>query len=245
MTLPYTPLQAAARHAEEDAALADSLAGLPVVCCSLHSQLAPVCAGLGTGRRVAYVQVGGGALPVSLSDAVRALRERGLLETAVAAAPCVDGDVRCVSVHAALAWAKASGHDAVVCAIGPGVVGTGTRLGHGGIAAAEAANAAASLGGQAVLAARVSERDPRERHRDVSHHTRTVLELCLGPVTVAWPAGLEAPEWLEPRRTVDVSGWREACAELPLEHMGRGPADDPSFFAAAFAAGVLARSLAG
>src|SRR5262245_14713853 len=40
MTLPYTPLQAAVRHAEEDMLLADTLAGLPVVCCTLHSQLA-------------------------------------------------------------------------------------------------------------------------------------------------------------------------------------------------------------
>src|SRR5215211_7127137 len=83
MTLPYTPLQAAVRHAEEDGRLADTLAGAPVVCCSLHSQLAPACAGLGGDVRVAYVQLAGGALPVSLSDAVRALKRRGLLETAV------------------------------------------------------------------------------------------------------------------------------------------------------------------
>src|ERR671937_798609 len=46
MKLPYAPGQAAVRHAEEDGALAESLAGLPVVCCSLHSQLAPACAAL-------------------------------------------------------------------------------------------------------------------------------------------------------------------------------------------------------
>src|SRR6266487_862961 len=70
MKLPYTPLQAAVRHVEEDQPLAESLDGMPVVCCSLHSQVAPVCAALG-GVRTAYVQVPGGALPVSLSDAVR------------------------------------------------------------------------------------------------------------------------------------------------------------------------------
>src|SRR5206468_3226427 len=48
MKLPYTPVQAAARHAEEDRVLPDTLAGLSVVCCSLHSQLAPVCAGTGS-----------------------------------------------------------------------------------------------------------------------------------------------------------------------------------------------------
>jgi hypothetical protein len=42
---------------------------------------------------------------------------------------------------------------------------------------------------------------------------------------------------------VDVGGWREACAGLPLQHMGRGPDDDPWFFAAAYAAGRLARDL--
>jgi hypothetical protein len=42
-----------------------------------------------------------------------------------------------------------------------------------------------------------------------------------------------------------VSGWQAASADLPLDHMGRGPDDDPWFFAAAFAAGRLARELAG
>src|SRR5215208_2530890 len=224
MTLPYTPVQAAVRFAEEDGELADSLGRTPVVCCSLHSQLAPVCAAL-RGKRVAYVQVAGGALPVSLSDTVRALKERGLIEVAVAAAPCVDGDVQCVNVWSALAFC--AGYEVIVCAVGPGVVGTGSRLGHGGLAAAEAATAAA-LGGVPVLAARISEADARERHRGVSHHTRTVLELALGEVRVADDVG---------------DGWREACAGLPLSHMGRGPEEDAAFFAAAFAAGRLAASL--
>ena len=243
MTLPYALQQAAAPHAEESAELAETLGGLPVVCCSLHSQLAPVCAGIGPGHRVAYVQVAGGALPVVLSDTVRALKRRGLLATAIAAAPCHDADVQCVNVASALAWAASAGHDCVVCAVGPGIVGTGTFLGHGGVAAAEAANAAAALGGSAVLAARASSADPRERHRGVSHHTRAVLALSLGPRSVAWPTGDEAPEWLEPRREVDVTGWEESCADLPLSHMGRGPDDDPAFFRAAFAAGRLAAEL--
>ncbi|MDQ3992186.1 MAG: DUF3866 family protein, partial [Actinomycetota bacterium] len=41
MTLPYTPLQAAAAFAEERETLAATLDGLPVVCCSPHSQVAP------------------------------------------------------------------------------------------------------------------------------------------------------------------------------------------------------------
>jgi len=240
MKLPYTPAQDARRHAEEERALPESLAGLPVVCCSLHSQIAPVCAGIGEGRRVAYVQLAGGALPVSLSDALRALRVRGLVEMSVAVGACLDGDVECVSVASGLLLAAAEAFEVVVCAIGPGIVGTGSRFGHGGLAAADAANAAAALHGTPILAVRASQSDPRERHRGVSHHTRALLELCLGEVIVPWPAGYEAPPWLEPRLAVDVSGWEQACAGLPLAHMGRGPQADPLFFAAAFAAGRVA-----
>jgi hypothetical protein len=239
MKLPYSPLQVAARHLEEGGQLPDTLGGKPVVCCTLHSQLAPVCAGLGGELAIAYVQLPGGALPVPLSDTVRALAARFELRSA-SVGPCFGGDVEAVGLPSALAWA-AGWADAIVCGIGPGIVGTATRWGHGAVAAAEAANAAAALGGSPILAARVSEADRRERHQGVSHHTRAALALCLGPVVVAWPDGREAPPWLEPREPVDASGWREACAGLPLSHMGRRPDDDPLFFEAAYAAGVLAR----
>src|SRR3954454_24310002 len=156
MTVPYSPLQWAARHAEEGSALAEGIGGMPVVCCSLHSQVAPVCAGLGEGLRVAYVQIPGGALSVALSDTVRVLRSRGLIAATASAGPCFGGQVECVGVAAALAGAGAEGCDAVVCAIGVGIVGTGTSLGHGGLAAADAANAAAPPGGRAGPAARGS-----------------------------------------------------------------------------------------
>jgi hypothetical protein len=232
MKLPYTPLQMAALHAEEEGpgSTVVALDGLPVVCCSVHSQLVPVCAAL-DGLRLAYVQLQGGALPLALSDAVRRLKERGLIAATVTVGACFGGDVECVTPWSALAWVKARGYDVAVCAIGPGIVGTGSRLGHGGTGAATAANAASALGGRPILVARVSEADPRERHRGLSHHTRAVLDLCLGEVLV--------PE------EMDAEGWREACAGLPLEHMGRGPEDDPAFFAAAFGAGRLARRLAG
>ena len=235
MKLPYTPGQAAALHAEEGRELPETLDGLPVVCCSLHSQVAPVCAGIGTGRRVAYVQVPGGALPVSLSDSLRELREQGLVATTVAVDACLDGDVQCVSIASALLWCAAEGFDVAVCAIGPGVVGTGSSFGHGGLAAAAAAQVAHSLGGTPVLAVRASEGDPRERHRGLSHHVRDILRLADG-VTVPWPRGFEAPAGLDVE-LVDVEGWESACAALTLSHMGRGPGDDALFFAAAFAAG--------
>nr|MBA3475935.1 DUF3866 family protein [Actinomycetota bacterium] len=146
MALPYTPGQVALRRAEEDGELPAALGGVPVVLCTLHSQVVPVCAAL-AGLRVAYVQVAGGALPVSLSDAVRVLKERGLVGVAVAVAPCLDGDVDCVTSAAAFAWAVREGYDAVVCAVGPGIAGTGSALGHGALALADAANVAGALGG--------------------------------------------------------------------------------------------------
>ena len=225
MVLPYTPIQHARVFAEEAGQPAAELEGMPVVCCSLHSQVAPVCAAL-EDVRVAYLQLAGGALPVSLSDTVRALRERGLVASTAAVAPCFDGDVQCVSAASALLWAR-DGHDVAVCAVGPGIVGTATRFGHGGLVAAEAANAALSLGGLPVVAERVSRADARERHRGRSHHTEAVLALVRGDALVAEP----------------TEGWREACAGLALSHMGRGPEADPEFFAAAYGAGVAARRL--
>lgn len=239
IALPYTPGQVAAHFAEEEQGEAVArLDGLPVVCTGVHSQLAPVCGAL-AARRVVYVQLGGGALPVSLSDVVRALRARRLVEAAIAVSPCLDGDVQCVTVAGAFAHAVSRGAEAVVCGIGPGIVGTASRYGHGGLAVAEAANAAAALGGVPIVAARVSFADKRERHRGLSHHTRSALELCLGEVRVAWPAGLDWPAGVEVEE-VDVTGWEAACTGLHLSHMGRGPQEDPWFFATAFAAGRLA-----
>lgn len=243
MTLPYTPLQAATRHVEENGELPTALEGVPVVCCSLHSQVAPVCAGMRRRHRlrVGYLQVGGGALPVSLSDALRVLKGGGYLEAAVAVAPCVDGDVQAVTTASALAWCADQGFDAVVCSVGPGIVGTASAFGHGGLAAVEAANTAAALGGAPILAVRYSEADPRDRHRGVSHHTRAIRDLAAADVTLAWPQGLGAPDWLSPREEVDVEGWHEECGRLPLSHMGRTLEEDPCFFMCAFAAGEVAR----
>ena len=238
IALPYVPGQLATRFAEEDGASRERIDDLPVVCTGLHSQLAPVCAAL-AGKRVTYVQLSGGALPVSLSDTVRALKARMLLDSAIAVSPCLDGDLQCVTAAAALVQAFGRGAEVVVCGIGPGIVGTASRWGHGGLAVADAANTASALGALPVVAPRVSFADERPRHRGLSHHTRSALALCLGQVRTAWPIGLEPPEGVGIVE-VNAAGWEAACAPLPLSHMGRGAGEDPWFFAAAFAAGRLA-----
>ena len=176
------------------------------------------------------MQVAGGALPVSLSDAVRALRARRLLAFTVAAAPCVDADVQAVNVYSALAYAarRRRRRDRLR-----------DRAGHR--RHRDRARPRRPRGGRRPstrpprsAAGRCSRRacrgaDARPRHRGLSHHTQAVLRVCLATPLV--------PDELEPER------WREECAGLPLSHMGRGPDEDPEFFAAAFAAGRLARSL--
>jgi hypothetical protein len=243
MKLPYTPVQHAALHGEESAELPRALDGMPVIACSLHSQVAPVCAAL-AGLRVTYVQLPGGALPVPLSDTLRVLRRRALVATTISAAACFGGEFEAVNVYSALLLGRAQAADIVVCSIGPGIVGTATTFGHGGMSAADAIGTAASLGGRPVFALRVSDGDPRGRHRGVSHHSEAVLSVVGDRCQVAWPRGCQferpaAGEFTE----VDSDEWRNACGGLPLEHMGRGPAEDPWFFAAAYAAGRLARQL--
>lgn len=245
MKLPYTPLQYAVSHAEE-VAFPDSpwtaLVGTPVVCCSLASQLVPVCAGLGADLSVVYVQLVGAALPLPLSDAVHELRRSGLLELTISPGACFGGELEAVSLASALVLAADRGAQAIVCALGPGIVGTGSSLGHGAVALVEALALAAALGAAPILAARVSDLDPRERHRGLSHHTRALVRLAPGPVRVAWPAERAVPPELGPVEQVETDGWEEACRDLPLSHMGRGPQEDPEFFRTAFAAGRLARA---
>ena len=205
---------------------------MPVVACSLHSQVAPVCAAL-RGLRVAYVQLEGGALPVELSDSLRELRREGLLEPTIGSGACFGGDVDCVNVYSALAAARALGADVDRLRDRP------RSRRHGNTARARGHGRGRwrsprprALGGRPVLAVRVSEGDPRERHRGVSHHSEARALASSGDAAVV------ASE-------ADASGWREACDGLTLSHMGRGPDDDPAFFAAAYAAGVRARSLLG
>jgi Protein of unknown function (DUF3866) len=227
-----------------------------VVVLPLHGHLAPAAwaaAQTAPGLRLGYVQTGGGALPGSLSRDVRELRERGLLAGHVAAAPAYGGEHEALSTVGALDAAATLGWDAVLVGPGPGIIGSDTALGHGGMAALDSAHAALSLGLPTLISPRLSSGDPRQRHRGLSHHSRTVLDLLLAPVQVAVPAGFpdatselrEAVgrhEMLEAEPDLDAY----AAAGLPTTTMGRPLADDPLFFAAALASGtLLARPLAG
>jgi hypothetical protein len=228
-------------------------APMPVLVLPLHGHLAPAAwaaAQAWPGAKVGYVQTGGGALPGSLSRDVAELRERGLLCGHVTAAPAYGGEHEALSVAGALdAAASKLGWDAAIAGPGPGIIGSDTRLGHGGIAALDTAHASLALGLPTLISPRLSSADPRERHQPVSHHTLTVLELLLGAVEIPVPANEPVPiailataaGWRHRLREapVDLAGY--AAAGLPAKTMGRGLEQDPLFFAAALAAGAALR----
>jgi hypothetical protein len=264
MKLNYTSLQHAI-HPVEGGELRAPL-GKPVGVLALHGQLAPVAWALAQrrpGAKVGYVQAAGGALPGAISDTVALLVERELLCDHVTAGPAYGGAREAIATIGALHDGLAEqGWDVALVGPGPGILGSGSALGHGGLAALDAAHAALALGCPTVLVARMSEGDPRERHRGLSHHTRTVLELLLAPVTVALPADAGAAGAgsraagppgamrgaLAAVREVaavhghaaidapaDLDGYR--CSGLPARTMGRELEEDRLFFAAALAAG--------
>lgn len=220
---------------------------VPVVVLPLHGHLAPAAWAASQARpgiRVGYVQTGGGALPGSLSRDVAALRERGLLAGHVTAAPSYGGEREALSTVGALdAAATALGWDAILVGPGPGIIGSDTEYGHGGMEALAGAHAALSLGLPTIVSPRLSSADPRDRHRGLSHHTATVLELLLAPVTVALPEGapgIDASRHRVERVAVDLEPY--AASGLPTTTMGRSLADDPLFFEAPLAAGAFVAS---
>ena len=170
--------------------------------------------------------------------------QRGLLEVSVAPGAVVDGDARLRVAAGRRSSGAARARSTPSCA----------RSGPGSPAPARD-RATAGWRSPPPRTLRWRSEPPRssprgsrsrrrgDRHRGLSHHTSAILAFCLGPSRrmarrVAPVPGIPA---LEP---VDTGGWEDGCAGLPLAHMGRGPADDPWFFAAAFAAGRLARGAA-
>src|SRR5881409_1288353 len=125
-----------------------------------------------------------------MSRAVTLLREADWLEAVVTVGQAFGGDVEAVTVHSGLLAARhVCGADLAVLTQGPGNLGTGTRWGFSGVASGEAVNAVGVLGGRPVAALRVSEVDPRPRHRGVSHHSLTALgRVALARADVVLPA---------------------------------------------------------
>jgi len=260
----YTPLQVQCLCVEEEDSphrraveRFEDLGGMPVVVAELHSQMAAAAAAvwrLTEGEaKLAYVMTDGGALPFAFSEVAHLLKERGVLASAITAGQAFGGDLEAVNVYSALAAAREVVRaDLCVVAMGPGVAGTGTRLGFSGIEQGCNVDAVNALGGRPVAVARLSFVDPRGRHRGVSHHTLTALG-----VAAQTGALLALPVMEEPKLEAALSAVRGArgmdkhavvvedgsaaieglrALGIELTTMGRGPDEDPEAFLAAGAA---------
>lgn len=261
MKARYTPLQAVVLGVEEPDSphhgtlrSAEDVGGLPVVVADLHSALPAIVAGVladRPGARISYLMTDGGALPLWYSRTVAALGE--LLCGTVTVGQALGGDLEAVTLHTGLLAARhVLGAEVAVVTQGPGNLGSATPWGFSGVAAGEAVNAVVALGGRAVAALRLSEADPRERHRGVSHHSLTAYgRVALAGADVVIPAGLPADlaarvaQDVVPLRSrhrivdIDTTGLYDALLALPVElsSMGRGLAEDRSYFLACAAAG--------
>ncbi len=259
----YTSLQTDVGSTEEHTReLVDvvSIDGLPVVAAALHSQLPAVAVAFkdaAPDKHLAYVMTDGAALPLALSDLSAALVERGLIDTTITCGHAFGGEYEAVGVHSALAVARhVAGADAAVVVMGPGIVGTGTRLGFSGMEVGPVLDAAAGLGGVPIACIRASFADQRARHRGVSHHTITALSVaCRSRVRIAFPAvGGEEEERLLSDLTASGLADRHEIVrvtppdvlalfglhDLEVVSMGRPAEDDPVLFESAAAAGLLA-----
>lgn len=260
----YTPLQVMVQGVDEQEtehhatiAGAEDLGGMPVVVADLHSALPAVLIGMlatDPDLKVAYVMTDGGALPAAFSRTVGALKNS--LAGVVTVGQAFGGDLEAVTLHTGLLAARhVLGADLAIVTQGPGNLGTGTPWGFSGVAAGEACNAVSVLGGLPVGALRISDADPRPRHRGVSHHSLTAFgRVALGGVTLVAPRGLsselggQVDEDLasQPERNtvvwVDTDGLETALglSPVPLSTMGRGWPEERAYFLAAAAAGRYA-----
>lgn len=247
MKLNYSPLQHAIEPIElQDLGDLSAIAQRPVAVFQIHAQLP--CIAWQAARKLdrlqlGYVQTAGGALPGTMSNVTAQLREQGLICEHVTVSPTYGGDAEAISVIGALhAGFVDRGWQAAVVGPGPGILGSATALGHGSIYALDALHAALALGLNPVMAVRASSGDPRERHRGISHHTRSVLQLALRPVDVAVAAGstLECEEFSRHRvatAEIELDGYE--ASDLPAATMGRNIRQDTVFFQQALAAGAV------
>jgi hypothetical protein len=247
----YLPCQHSVLTLEEQPQYADvwerDLGGLAVIVGQLHSQIGPAAAGLSIAgkKRVAYVMTDGAALPLAFSRLVGELKHVGLLHATLTCGQAFGGDHETVTLHSALLAAK---HildcDAVLVCQGPGNAGTGTKYGFSGIAQAQHLDIVKALGGTPIAIARLSGADPRERHQGISHHTRTTLDMTYARCVVPLPAGTDFKA-LPPGHNIhlieDTDGPLQLLARkgIAVSSMGRTPDEDPIFFQAAAAAGLV------
>jgi len=262
MKLRYTPYQFSVQSCEEQSSKYHSLfvrpktlEGLPVIIGELHSML-PVIVTVfrqleinhhQPRYRIVYIMTDGAALPMAISKHVRQLKELGWLNNTITVGQAFGGDLEAVNIYTGLLAAKYVYHaDLAVVMMGPGIIGTGTWLGHTGIEQGTIINAVFSLEGIPISVVRASVQDPRSRHQGISHHTISNLEhislaRSIVPypdyIKTIYPAVYDQLQGLQDKHSlisvpVQTETIKAMLGKYPysISTMGRTVEEDPLFF---------------
>ncbi|QOY35966.1 DUF3866 family protein [Anaerobacillus isosaccharinicus] len=228
-----------------------TLRGKKVLIGELHSMI-PICFWgmdyLKKDGKMVVIISDEASIPLSFSQHVRTLKKDERFVT-ITIGQAYGGTYEAVNLQTALQFAtEVLNGDLIFVTLGPGVVGTGTIHGFSGIELASWANIIGSLNGIPVWVPRLSEKDKRERHRGISHHTMTPLtNFTYVKSILPLPTIKGVTKEKITRQVEDISQLHEVhwmqngpleellqhCltkSPLPIKTMGRQYVDDPVFF---------------
>lgn len=273
MKLRYTPFQLKTYAVEEQDSPYHklfqeftSLNNMPVIVGTLHSMLTPISATLkylNNNIKIAYIMTDGAALPIHLSNVVYELKNKKIIDTTITLGHAFGGDYEVVNIYNALIAAKEIAKcDIAIVAMGPGIVGTGTKYGFTGVEQGYMTDAVNDLGGCPISVPRITFQDKRERHYGLSHHSITVLNKIMKTKSnIPVPCfSIEQEEVIREQIKVnniihkhniirvkdDISDVLNKALnqyELEVKSMGRDLNDDPEFFNTCSAAAIYANSI--
>ncbi|WP_096233665.1 DUF3866 family protein [Thermoanaerobacterium sp. RBIITD] len=270
MKLRYTPMQINVMTVEEqDSPYHDvfnnfkTLNGMPVIVGELHSMVAPfsiVLKKLRPSIKLAYIMTDSACIPMQFSNAVNFLKKEKFIDSTITMGHAFGGDYETVNIYTSLICAREiSKCDAAIIAMGPGIVGTGTKYGFSGVDQAQIIDAINKLGGNPILIPRISFNDKRERHLGISHHTITVLELLNSNCNIVFPKMEDDKYSIIEKQIynnsvferynkffIDASITKEILSgyrDINLTTMGRNIYDEPEFFNTCGAAAIYCNSL--
>ncbi|NLK21722.1 MAG: DUF3866 family protein [Epulopiscium sp.] len=165
------------------------------------------------------------------------------------------GDLETVNLYTALIAAKLIRKcNGAVIIMGPGHVGTHTKLGFTGVELANNAHTIYSMGGTPICIPRVSFSEKRNRHYGISHHFLTTMgQHCLIPCHMAFANyAYNEKEYIMGQYEKYNLGKKHIIHfveedtisvmeryDLSIKTMGRTIREDPEFFRTAGACGML------
>jgi hypothetical protein len=274
MKLRYTPVQTEFLTVEEQNSpyreqinKFESLAGLPVVLCPLHSMVAPVVATakylskkLDFPCKISFIMTDSAALPLSISSSVAKLKDMELIDSTITIGQAFGGDFEAINIYTGLIAAKEiTNSDLIVVSPGPGKVGTATKYGFSEIEFGHLIDAVNNLSGAPVFVPRINFSDIDYRHYGLSKHSVTILKEISGSRASVILPSMEKEKLRIIEEEIkknnlhlkhdfficDSRVVKEAIDEynISLNTMGKTFQDDADYFKCAGAAGVYSVGL--